>query len=177
VRNSKNALISHMADNGAADGFLDRKILALKRKAEGDDITEYARTNCGLCVDAIEFFQAYEDNLDAGKAKFFMPMFRYPRLKISDVGISVSIDLETQKVDSKGIKSVGGAMFVFSKPSTKDKSLPDRCKAVTLLIQELLKGYVGSDEQLEPTLCMAIDVFMGKFTERQVPKGCFTKLW
>jgi hypothetical protein len=53
-------------------------------------------------------------------------------------------------------------MFVFSKSGGPDKNLPDRCKAITLLIQELLKDYVKSNEKLDPTLCMAIDVFNGK---------------
>jgi hypothetical protein len=159
---AKSALIAHLASDGAVDAFLDRKVLALRRKADEDGITEYARANCNLCVDAIESFQAYEENMDVGKMGFLRPNFQYSRLKISGVNISVSIDLRTEKLDSKGCKSVGGAMFVFSKSSRTDKNLPDRCKAITLLIQELLKSYVKSGEQLDPTLCMAIDVFNGK---------------
>jgi hypothetical protein len=159
---AKNALVAHLAREGAVDGSLDRKILALRRKADDGGITDYARANCNLCVDAIESFQAYERNLEVGKTKFLKPLVHYSRLKISGVSISVSIDLRTEKVDAKGTKSVGGAMLVFSKSGRPDKNLPDRCKAITLLIQELLQGYVKNGEQLDPSLCMAIDVFNGK---------------
>ncbi len=75
----------------------------------------------------------------------------------------MSIDLRTEKIDSKGVKHMGGATLVFSKPGPKgkDKNLEDRCKSITLLIFEVLKGTPKTNETLDPTLCMAIDIFSG----------------
>lgn len=159
---AKTALVSHLASGGDAENVLDRRLQTLRRKADEHGITDYKKTNCHLCIDAIESFQGYEAKMDVGKTKFLKPLAHYSRLKISGVSISVSVDLRTEKVDSKGLKSVGGAMLVFSKSGGPDNNLPDRCKAITLLIQELLKGYVKGSEKLDPTLCMAIDVFNGK---------------
>lgn len=136
-------------------------MLALRRKSDGDDITDYARTNCKLCIDAIESFQAYETQMNVGKAKFLKPMTHYPRPKISGVSISVSIDLRVERTDLKGTKSIGGAILVFSKSGDPDKNLQERCKAITLLVHELLRDYVKPSETLDPSLCMAIDVFNG----------------
>ena len=158
---AKSALISHMAREGA-DGVLDRRLQTLRRKADGDGITAYKKTNCHLCIEAIESFQGYLPNMEIDKIKFLKPLVHYSRLKIAGVSISVSIDLRTEKVDSKGAKPVGAAMFVFSKTGGPDNNIADRCKAITLLVQELLQDYVKSNETLDPTLCMAIDVFNGK---------------
>ena len=158
---AKSALISHLTTEAGSDGILTRKVLALRRKWDGDDITDYARTNCMLCVDAIESFQAYETQMDIGKAKFLKPMTHYPRLKISGVSISVSIDLRVERADSKGNKSIGGAMLIFSKSGGPDKNPQERCKAITLLVHELLRGSAKPSETLDPNLCMAIDVFNG----------------
>lgn len=157
---AKSALISHLTTAGGNDGILTRKVLALHRKADGD-ITDYVRTNCKLCIDAIELFQAHETQMDVGKAKFLKPMTHFPRLKISGVSISVSIDLWVERLDSKGNKSTGGAMLVFSKSGGPDKNLQERCKAITLLIHEFLRDSTKPSETLDPNLCMAIDVFNG----------------
>jgi hypothetical protein len=160
---AKNALAAHLAAGDRSTELLDRKIISLKHKAEEDAITEYAKKNCGLCIDAIESFQVNEGSIDVGKIKFLKPQINYSRLKIAGVNVSVSIDLKTEKVDSKGGKSIGGAALVFSKPGPKgqDKNLPDRCKAITLLVFEILKGTTKANEILDPTLCVAIDVFSG----------------
>jgi hypothetical protein len=113
--------------------------------------------------------------MDVGKTKFLKPLVHYSRLKISGVSISVSVDLRTEKVDSKGLKSVGGVMLVFSKSGGPDNNLPDRCKAITLLIQELLKGYVKGNKKLDPTPCIAIDVFNGKIYRAKSQQDSSTK--
>ena len=157
---AKSSLISHMTSDADGGEILNRKVLSLRRKADEDGITDYVRQNCKLCIDAIESFQGFEPKFNVKGAKFLKPMTHYPRLKISGVSISVSVDLRTEKVDKEGSKSVGGAMLIFSK-SGPDKNLPDRCKAITLLIFELLKDYVKPSETLDPNLCMVIDVFNG----------------
>jgi hypothetical protein len=160
---AKNALIAHLADGNPSSEALDRKLIVLKRKAQEGGITDYAKKNCGLCIDAIESFQANEAEIDVGRIKFLKPQINYSRLKIAGVNVSVSVDLRTEKIDSKGVKSTGGTTLVFSKPGAKgqDKNLPDRCKAITLLVFETLKATAKASETLDPTLCMAIDVFSG----------------
>ncbi len=158
---AKSSLISHLTSDVVGNEILNRKVMSLHRKADEDGITDYVRQNCKLCIDAIESFQGFEPKLELKGAKFLKPMMHYARLKISGVSISVSVDLRTEKVDSKGNKSVGGAMLIFSKSGGPDKNLPDRCKAITLLVFELLKNYVKPRETLDPNLCMVLDVFNG----------------
>jgi hypothetical protein len=159
---ARSALVSHLTSNGVAENILDKKVQTLRRNSDNDGITDYQKQNCRLCIDAIESFQSFEAKMDVGSAKFLKSLTHYPRLKISGVSISVSIDLRTEKIDSKGGKTVGAAMLVFSKSGGPDNNLPERCKAAALLVHELVKRYVKSSEKCDPTLCMAIDVFNGK---------------
>jgi hypothetical protein len=84
------------------------------------------------------------------------------KLKISGVSISVSIDLLTQKPAGPGKHLIGGAVLVFSKTGGPDKNIGARCQAIALLIHEFLKQYFGDKHDIDPTLCMAVDIFGGK---------------
>ncbi len=169
-QDAKSALISHLISRGDAGDLLSKRVQMLHRKADGPDMTDYKRANCSLCIDAIETFQAYEARMGLGKLVLLKPPTHSARLKISGVHISVSLDFMVEKVSIKGIKSVGGAMLVFFKGSETDRSMLTRCNAITLLIQEILKHQLPSDQTLDPTLCMAIDVFGGNIHRAKGPQ-------
>jgi hypothetical protein len=184
---AKAALIGHFARN-QAESQLDGRVQALRRKAGLPDISEFERRNCNLCIEAIESFQAAESKMKLNKLRFSRPGGHFPKLKISGVSVSVSIDLLTAKTDSKGTSAKGGAMLVFSKSGGPQKNMPARCKAISLLIFELLKDQGRPGEVYDPTMCMAIDVFKGiiyraKSEQRQLWKtvgmSCdeVTRIW
>lgn len=153
------ALKQHLT--GKADALV-HALQALHHKSGGGSIlSDYAKTNCLLCIDAIEGFQAAEKNMKAAGVVFSLPLLYTTRLKISGVSVSVSVDLMTEKTDAKGQKSVGAAMLIFAKPAKKANDVADRCKSSAMLIHELLKSQIKPIAGLDPTLCMAIDVFNG----------------
>jgi hypothetical protein len=63
---------------------LEHGIVRTRRKADADDLTDYGKKNCELCVDAMESFQASIANLDVGKTKFKKPEIHNTKLKISN---------------------------------------------------------------------------------------------
>lgn len=145
---------------GSVDA-LANGILALRRKADGEDISDFLRSNCGLCLDAIESFQSTIANLDTGKVVFRKPSQRETKLLIAGVNISVSVDMMTEEVDRGGKHRMGAAILVFSK-SRKEKDMATRCKAVALLVYQLLRSNPKAADLCSPELCMAIDVFNAK---------------
>ena len=58
---ARSAVVDHMTS--VSKDALNNAILALKRKSEGEGITNYKKQNCKLCTDAIEAFQAGEGKL------------------------------------------------------------------------------------------------------------------
>jgi hypothetical protein len=148
-------IIGYLTGSGEA---LSDGVLGLRRRAEEEDLTDFLRDNCSLCIDAIQSFQSTLANLDAGKIIFRRPSRSDTKLLISGVNISVSIDAITEEPDKHGEKSTGAAILIFSK-SKNEADMASRCKAVALLVYQMLK----SDSKIGPTcvpeLCMAIDVF------------------
>jgi hypothetical protein len=159
---ARTAVGAHLATGGAGKNILAEALAALKRKADKDGITEYKRQNHKLCTEAIEAFQGAEAKMGLGAVKFRAPDIHHSKLKISGVSVSVSLDLLTEKTDSKGTKTLGGAILVFSKTGGAEKNITQRCQAIAMLAYELLKLHVKDGEKCDPALCMAVDVFSGK---------------
>jgi len=136
-------------------------IVGLKQKAQGDDLTDYLRENCDLCVDAIESFRGNLKNLEIGKTKFKRADTENRKLLVSGVNISISISMTAEETDRVGKRAIGGALLVFSR-SAKEKEMADRCKAIALLVYEVLRSQPKSGAICAPELCMAIDVFRGR---------------
>lgn len=143
---------------GAASA-LENGIVRARRKAGTDGLTDYGKKNCELCIDAMESFQAAIANLDMGKTKFKKPEIHNTKLKISGVNISVSINMMTEETRRDGKRSIGAAILVFSKGRPNQREMATRCKAIALLIYELLKSQGNTAATCDPSLCMAIDVF------------------
>lgn len=163
-------IVSHLTGSEEA---LASGVLGLRRKAESADLSQFLRDNCGLCIDAIESFQSTIANLDAGRVEFKRPTYRDTTLPIAGVKISVSINLMTEEVSRNGKRSIGAAILVFSK-SKKEKDMAARCKAVALLVYQLLKENSKTAEICVPELCMAIDVFNARIYRA----GCRqSRLW
>lgn len=147
----------------------------LRRKADLPETSDFGRRNCHLCIEAIESFQGAEAKMNVGRLKFSRPGGPFPKLKVSGVSISVSIDLLTEKLTTKGAAANGGAMLVFSKSGGMRQNMPERCKAISLFIYEALKAQATPGQVYDPTMCMAIDVFKGiiyraKSEQRQLLK-------
>jgi hypothetical protein len=157
---AKTALVSHFTTSHG-DSPLNNRLQILRRKASLSDISDFERRNCELCIDAIESFQSVESKINFGKLKFSRPGGSFPKLKISGVSISVSIDLLTEKAFGNGSLARGAAMLVFSKSGGTRQNMPERCKAISLLIYEVLKAQAKPGQIYDPTMCMAIDVFQG----------------
>ncbi len=157
---AKTALISHLARN-QSESPLKSRLQVIRRKADLSETSDFERRNCHLCIEAIESFQGAEATMKVGKLRFVRPGARFPKLKVSDVSISVSIDLLTEKTTAKGGVASGGAMLVFSKSGGIRQNMPERCKAISLLVYEALKAHAAPGQTYDPTMCMAIDVFKG----------------
>lgn len=136
-------------------------IVGLKQKAQNDDITDYLRENCDLCVDAIESFRGSLKNLDIGKTKFKRIESPNRKLLVSGVNVSISISMMTEETARDGKRTMGGALLVFSR-SAKETEMTERCKAIALLVYEALRTQPKTDALCVPELCMAIDVFRGR---------------
>jgi hypothetical protein len=159
---ARTAVAAHLASGGAAKNFLADTLAALKRKADKDGVTDYKRQNYKLCTDAIEAFQSAEAKMGIGAVRFKASTIHNSKLKISGVSVSVSLDLLTEKTDSKGAKTLGGAILVFSKTGGVERNFFQRCQAIAMLVHEVLKQQFKDGEKCDPGLCMAIDVFSGK---------------
>jgi hypothetical protein len=159
---ARTAVAAHMAANGGKKNILSDALASLQRKSGKDGLTPYKKQNYKLCADAIEGFQASEAKMGVGSVKFRAPDIHNSTLRISDVIVSVSLDLIVEKTDSKGNTVIGGAVLVFSKSGGPEKNIEARCHAVALLAHEVLKQQLKADQTCDPSLCMAIDVFNGK---------------
>lgn len=149
---------------------LENGMMRIKRKAGTDDLTEYGRKNCDLCIEALESFQAAIANLDVGKTMFRKPDLHNTKLKISEVNISVSINMMTEETRRDGKLSIGAAILVFSKGPSRQREMAARCKAVALLVYQLLKSQGNTAANCDPTLCMAIDVFNARIYRAMTPQ-------
>jgi hypothetical protein len=83
------------------------------------------------------------------------------KLLVSGVNISISISMMTEETDRNGKRTIGGALLVFSR-SAKEEEMAARCKAMALLVYEVLKSQPKANPLCVPELCMAIDVFRGR---------------
>jgi hypothetical protein len=137
---------------GKADA-LEHGILKLKRKEVSDDLSEYTRENCRLCIDALESFRATIENLDLGKTVFRPCELRETRMDIKGVDVSVSLRLMTEEVKRGGKRSIGAAILSYSKAKN-----PRELEAMAMLIYRYLKAQPKYAEECVPQLCMAIDV-------------------
>ena len=157
---AKTALVSHLV-RGRGESPLKSRVQVLRRKADLSETSDFERRNCLLCIDAIESFEGLEAKMKVGKLNFSRPGGHFPKLKISGVNISVSIDLLTEKPNAQGGMAKGGAMLVFSKSGGTKQNMPERCKAISLLVYEVLKAQAAPGQLYDSTMCMAIDVFQG----------------
>lgn len=158
---ARSAVAAHLAANGTKATILLDAVLSLQKKSDNSS-SEYKQQNHKLCLDAIEAFQAAEAEMVPGQVRFVVPDVPYKKLKIAGVNISVFIDLLTEKTTKDDKKLVGGAVLVFSKTGGPEKNIESRCQAIALLTHELLKQELSSHQTIDPTLCMAIDVFNAK---------------
>jgi hypothetical protein len=156
---ARNAVVAELTGMERA---LDRAIVRLRRKADGGDLSNYCKQNCNLCIDALESFQGARGGMDVGNSQFRRAALHNTKLRVAGVNISVSIDLMTQEIDRNGKESIGGAILVLSRSMRNEKEMAARCKAVALLVYQLLKSQPNTAPHCDPTLCMAIDVFNAK---------------
>ena len=135
----------------------------LARKLRQSDTSDYKKTNHKLCTDAIEAFQAAEKKMGIGTIKFRAPRVGSTRLKIAGVSVSVSLDLMTETTGADGNKVIGGTVLVFSKSGGPEKNVATRCQAIAILIRKFLEDSLSNGEVCDPTMCIAVDIFGGKF--------------
>jgi hypothetical protein len=160
---ARTAVARHLADNRVSSNILSDALNSLQRKSDRSDLSPWKHQNHKLCVEAIGAFQETESKMGLGGIYFKAPPNSIAsKLKISGVSISVSIDLLTQKPAGPGKHLIGGAVLVFSKTGGPDKNIGARCQAIALLVHEFLKQYFGDKQKIDPTLCMAADIFGGK---------------
>jgi hypothetical protein len=158
-RDARSAVVDHF--NGT-ERALDDAITRLKERVDSGDTTEYIVQNCELCIDAIKSFQRSKANLEVGNTQFSKPKLHNTKLQISGVSVSVSLDLMTEELDKHGKRSKGAAILVFSKNTKSEKLMAGRCKAIALLVYELLKSQASTVPNCDPALCMAIDAYNAK---------------
>lgn len=154
---AKSALTGHLA-RGNRGSTLDTRLTMLERKAEDTTLTDFKVRNSRLCAEALRAFQTHEAALKLGSVAFTKPSRTFPKLRISGVLVSVSIDLLTERYNKP---AKGGAMLVFAKSAHTRKGLPERSLALSLLIYEVLKSQAEPDSEYDPKLCMVVDVFGG----------------
>jgi hypothetical protein len=159
---ARTALRSHLATNGDGKSALNSAIVGFKRKSEYGDITPWKKQTYKLCSDALEIFQGTEPKMGLGSTIFVTPTIHNSKLRISGVNVSVNLDLMTQKVDNKGVKTIGGVILLFSKTKASEKDAAMRCQAIAMLAYEILTSHAKANETCDPRMCMAIDVFNGK---------------
>jgi hypothetical protein len=152
-----------------AENALELAVTKLIWKA-GTEITEYCRKNCDLCIDAIESFRGGILRLETGKTIFRKPDLHNTKLKISEVNVSVSIDLMTEETNRNGKRSIGAAILVFSRSVSNQKEMERRCKTIALLIFQLLKSQANTASLVDASLCMGVDVFNAKIYRAITPQ-------
>jgi hypothetical protein len=81
---AKTALVSHLTSDGTAENVLDKRLQALRRKADEHGMTDYKKTNCHLSIDAIESFQGYEAKMDVRKDQ--VPKTARSLFALEDIG-------------------------------------------------------------------------------------------
>jgi len=160
------AVVARLA---GVENALDNAVAKLRRKSE-TAITDYWRKNCDLCIDAIESFRGGIACLGPGKTKFRKPDLHNTKLKISEVNVSVSIDLMTEETDRNGKRSIGAAILVFSRSVNNQKEMERRCKTIALLIFQLLKSQANTSPLVDASLCIGVDVFNAKIYRAITPQ-------
>lgn len=156
---ARKTAIAHLAGSESA---IENSLASLRRRSSDLALTEYVRQNCDLCIDALDSFQGNLKNFDQKNIIFRRPDLHNTKLKLKNVNVSVSIDLMTERSDRNGDRSIGAAILIFAKPK-KGSGIAERCSSTALLIYQLLLMQANTANICDPTLCMAIDVFNGKF--------------
>ena len=123
--------------------------------------TAYAKNDAALSAEAIKGFRSMiGPNFLPGLT--FRPIANeITKLKISEVDVSVSLDLVSRNT-AKGL--VGGVLLQTSKAVASKGWREDHSKCVASLVWMLSNKHLGKLGKVDRNLCISIDVFARKTT-------------
>jgi hypothetical protein len=139
------------------DHALNRADTAIVQKLQDTSLSAWARNNLKKSSEAINVFRNTVDKMGLHKIGFTIARKQASVLPIVGVRISVSLDLHARQVTRDGEERLGGAILVLSQT---DSEMQARCEAVAVLVYRLVSA--ATPAVVDPSLCLAIDVFGGK---------------
>lgn len=161
-RTAKKALQKHLVDKTRSHHHFTESIVDLLARQKQKDVTKWTFSDSKLSIEAITNFQKNVNKFGFSGFNFMPIKSKHGPLDYDGVKVSVGLDLIAQRTDRNGQKHIGGVIFVFSKGDAAKKNRETRCQTAALLALELSEQFLTALGNIDPEMCMVIDVFNGK---------------
>lgn len=169
---AREGLVNFLTDGTRSFKHLAHATDQLTKRAARPDATEWLQRDSRYSIEAIDAFQRSYNKLGFRKLDCRPVVGRFPFLEIGPTKISVSLDFTLHKPVPGEKDQVGGVLMLFSKGESSSKNRIERSKIIAGLIYTACVRHMPHAGDIEPTLCLAVDVFGNKsFT----PPGTFAK--
>ena len=159
---ARKALIKHLCDPTRSHSVLSSAIIDLTQRIDGRPDSTWVKNDSECSIEAITNFQKMTNQLGLSALNFSPLHARHPHLDIGGVKVSVTLDLIAMRPDKKGKNYVGGAILLVSKSSASSKHREERCQISAVLALQSSERNLAASGEVDPKLCMTIDVFGGK---------------
>lgn len=116
--------------------------------------TDFAKNDAALSFEAIKAFRGIANEPHLTKASFFLNSQNLPKLEISEVAVSVNLDLVARNAHKE---TVGGVVLQTSKAVASKSWRDDHSKNVASLIWMLAEKHMTGLGKIDRRLCLAVD--------------------
>lgn len=161
-RSAREGLVKYLGDGARRPALLATAIAGMKARAEGSE-SDWVRNDCRNSIDAIGAFERSYNKSSLRKLDCREVTSRGHHIDTWPTRIGVAFDLTIHKPSDEGPDTFGAAIFVFARGESSAATRKERCSNIAGLIYMFCAKYLdgGSFGAVDPSLCVAIDVFAG----------------
>ena len=163
-KDARKALKAALLQPGRASGIIEGAVDSLQQRADDPSRKRSTRDDAEKSIDAINAFPRLANEL-AGY-EYSDPGNRLPLLNLSDVEVSVNLDLTAQR-NYRGKQQIGGLIFRMTKPEEEETDFAKSKRenvgayAATLIYMQVKANFAGN-MLATPALCWSVDVQNGE---------------
>jgi hypothetical protein len=159
---AREGLTGYLCDAGRSPAALAQAIIKLQDKEAKFSATDWTKQDCNLSIEAIQTFQKSYNSLGLSKIDCKPVVTKQPKLSISGVDVSVSLDATTRRVGKSGGECVGGLILLFAKSDASSKSREARCRTSAILAAIFTEQHLAYLGEPDAKISFALDVFGGR---------------
>jgi len=154
-----NAITKYLCNDGRPSVDLVDAMERQTAREKKPGATPWVQQDARLSIEAIDAFMKSYNKLGLTKLSCKPITGSQPKLSISGVDISVSLNATTHRKETADEPLVGGMILVFSKAEASTAAREQRCRTSAVLATLFAAKHLTASGAVDPKLCFSLDVF------------------